>query len=78
MMSPYKMLERVDPHLGKFYSKRWVQKTILRMDELQIAQMEKEIEDEGGADAFDDEEESVTYDDNVVDMDQPVIINNKN
>mgnify|MGYP001244050353 CR=1 FL=1 len=76
--SRIEMLERVDPHLGKFYSKRWVQKTILRMDELQIAQMEKEIEDEGGADAFDDEEESVTYDDNVVDMDQPVIINNKN
>ena len=75
-------LERVDAHLGKFYSKHWVQKHVLRMDESEITQMEKEIEDEGGEDEYDDEEEQTNHDtetlDNVVDLDQPAIINNKN
>lgn len=40
-------LQLVDPYLGKYYSKEWVQKNVLRMDDEQIIEMNKQIESEG-------------------------------
>ena len=42
------MLGTVEPYLGNFFSKRWVQKNVLRQSDEEINQMSKEIEDEGG------------------------------
>jgi len=44
------MLERTDQYISKFFSKKWVQKEVLRMSEKQIIDMEKEIDQEGGDD----------------------------
>ena len=42
------MLGTVEPYLGNFFSKRWIQKNVLRQTDEEIEQMSKEIEDEGG------------------------------
>ncbi len=36
----------MDPYVGKYYSQTWVRKNILRLDEDDIEQIEKEIADE--------------------------------
>jgi hypothetical protein len=40
------MLATVQPYIGQFYSKRWVQENVLQFDESQIEQMEEEMEEE--------------------------------
>ena len=42
------MLGTVEPYLGNFFSKRWIQKNVLRQSDEEIESMNKEIEDEGG------------------------------
>ena len=42
------MLGTVEPYLGNFFSKRWVQKNVLRQSDEEIETMNKQIEDEGG------------------------------
>ena len=42
------MLGTVEPYLGNFFSKRWIQKNVLRQSDEEIEAMNKEIEDEGG------------------------------
>ena len=42
------MLGTLEPYIGNFYSKRWIQKNVLRMSDEEIQFMTKEIEDEGG------------------------------
>ena len=42
------MLGTVEPYLGNFFSKRWIQKNVLRQTDEEIEQMSIEIEDEGG------------------------------
>lgn len=49
MMNRMQTLQLVDPYLGKYYSKEWVQKNILCMDEEEIEQMQQQIEAEGEA-----------------------------
>jgi len=39
-------LQTIDPYVGKYYSQTWVKKNILRLDEDQVEQIEKEIEQE--------------------------------
>jgi len=41
------LLATVDPFLGKYYSKNWVQKNVLRLTEEEIDEMEEEIKKEG-------------------------------
>jgi hypothetical protein len=41
------LLNQVDPYLGKYFSKHWVQKTVLRMTEEETEEMDKEIQEEG-------------------------------
>lgn len=40
------LLPQVDPYLGKFFSKKWVQKTLLRLTDEDIDKMDEEIEEE--------------------------------
>lgn len=39
-------LQGLDPYVGKYYSQAWIRKNILRLDEDEIKQIEKEIADE--------------------------------
>ena len=48
------MLGTVEPYLGNFFSKRWIQKNVLRQSDEEIESMNKEIEDEGGGEEEDD------------------------
>ena len=47
------MLGTLEPYVGNFFSKRWVQKNVLRQTEEEIEIMAKEIEDEGGGEEDD-------------------------
>ena len=54
-------LQTIESYVGTFFSKRWVQKNVLRMTDLEIEDMQKEIEKEedtgpedGGVDVPDD------------------------
>jgi hypothetical protein len=40
------VLVQVDPYIGRFFSKKWVQQNILRMDEDQIEKMQEEMAEE--------------------------------
>lgn len=40
------ILQQVDPYVGKYYSKAWVQKNVLRMTDEDIEEIDKEIEEE--------------------------------
>jgi len=42
------MLGQVEPYVGNFFSKSWVQRNILRQTEAEIKEIESEIEEEGG------------------------------
>lgn len=42
------LLPQVDPYLGKYFSKKWVQKTLLRLTDDDIEKMDEEIEEEKG------------------------------
>ena len=41
------MLGTLEPYVGNFFSKKWVQKNVLRQSDEEIELMNKEIEDEG-------------------------------
>ena len=47
------MLGTLEPYVGNFFSKKWVQKNVLRQTEEEIETMAKEIEDEGGGEEDD-------------------------
>ena len=40
------ILQQLDPYVGKYYSQAWVRKNVLRLDDDDIEQIEKEIEEE--------------------------------
>jgi hypothetical protein len=40
------ILQQLDPYVGKYYSQAWIRKNVLRLDDEDIAQIEKEIEEE--------------------------------
>jgi hypothetical protein len=46
LMQRIQSLQAMDPYVGKYYSQTWVRKNILRLDEDDIEQIEKEIADE--------------------------------
>jgi hypothetical protein len=46
LMQRIQSLQALDPYVGKYYSQTWVRKNILRLDEDEIEQIEKEISDE--------------------------------
>ena len=46
LQSRMAIIPQIDPYMGKFFSKKWVQKNILRFDDAMIAQMDIEMLDE--------------------------------
>jgi hypothetical protein len=40
------ILQQLDPFVGKYYSQAWIRRNVLRLDDEEIEQIEKEIEDE--------------------------------
>jgi hypothetical protein len=40
------VLQQLDPFVGKYYSQAWIRKNVLRLDDEDIEQIEKEIEEE--------------------------------
>jgi hypothetical protein len=40
------ILQQLDPFVGKYYSQAWIRKNVLRLDDEDIEQIEKEIEEE--------------------------------
>lgn len=40
------MLQQLDPYVGKYYSKQWIRKNVLQLQDEEIEQIEKEIEEE--------------------------------
>lgn len=40
------LLNLVDPYIGRFFSKRWIQEHVLMLDEAEIEEMEEEMDDE--------------------------------
>lgn len=40
-------LQQVDPYVGRYYSKKWIQKNVLHFDEQEIEDINKEIDEEG-------------------------------
>jgi hypothetical protein len=46
-------LSMIDPYIGKYFSQTWAKKTILRMSEEEIQEMEKEMEKDGSTEIFD-------------------------
>jgi hypothetical protein len=40
------ILQQLDPYVGKYYSQAWIRKNVLRLDDEDIEQIEKEIEEE--------------------------------
>jgi hypothetical protein len=40
------ILQQLDPFVGKYYSEAWIRKNVLRLDDEDIEQIEKEIEEE--------------------------------
>ena len=40
------VLQQLDPFVGKYYSQAWIRKNVLRLDDEEIEQIEKEIEEE--------------------------------
>jgi hypothetical protein len=43
-------LQLLDPYVGKYFSQTWVKKTVLRLTDEQIDEMNKEIEEDGSLD----------------------------
>jgi Bacteriophage T4-like portal protein (Gp20) len=47
LTSRIQLLSQVDAYLGKYFSKHWVQKNVLRMTEEETEEMDEEIQEEG-------------------------------
>lgn len=45
-------LNMLDPYIGKYFSQTWVKKNVLRMTEEEIDEMNKEMEEDGSVDMF--------------------------
>ena len=45
-------LSMIDPYIGKYFSQTWAKKTILRMSEEEIQEMEKEMDKDGSTELF--------------------------
>jgi len=47
------MLDQIQPHIGKYYSDKWVRSNILNMSEEDVERMDAEIADEPEAEEDD-------------------------
>lgn len=53
MMSRLQTLDEVSQYVGQYFSKEWVMKTILHMDDDDIKQMKEQMDGEGGSGEYD-------------------------
>ena len=53
MESQMTALQNVESYIGTFFSKKWVQNTVLRLTDLEIEDMQKQINKEAGTDTED-------------------------
>jgi len=63
MQNRFQMLQAVEPYIGKFISEEYVKKTILRMTDEDISQMDQQMNREGGSEnqdtSPDDQQEQI-------------------
>jgi hypothetical protein len=45
-------LTMMDPYVGKYYSQTWIKKNILRLSDEEIAEMDKEMQEDGSAEQY--------------------------
>jgi hypothetical protein len=53
----FEMLAQMDEYVGKYVSNRWIRKNILRQNDDEIAEIQKQIESEKASGEIEDEEE---------------------
>lgn len=64
------LLAVIDPYVGKYYSKEWIRKNVLRLDDEEIKEMEKQIEEEKKED-FAEQKEQIVMQQELVSLQQP-------
>lgn len=64
------LLAVIDPYVGKYYSKEWIRKNVLRLDEEEIKEMEKQIEEEKKED-FAEQKEQIVMQQELASLQQP-------
>jgi len=62
------LLGGVDPYIGRYYSKEWVQKNVLQMDDEQIQAINKQISSEQEVGGLDQQNNEQPQQEEVVDM----------
>jgi hypothetical protein len=45
-------LTMMDPYVGKYYSQTWIKKNVLRLSDEEIAEMDKEMQEDGSAEQY--------------------------
>ena len=53
MENKLQTLQSIESYVGTFFSKKWVQNNVLRLTDLEIEDMQKQINKEAGADTDD-------------------------
>jgi len=64
------LLAVIDPYVGKYYSKEWIRKNVLRLDDEEIKEMEQQIEKEQGED-FQEQQKQIVMQQQLASMQQP-------
>jgi hypothetical protein len=64
------LLAVIDPYVGKYYSKEWIRKNVLRLDDEEIKQMEQQIEKEQAED-FQEQQKQIVMQQQLASMQQP-------
>jgi hypothetical protein len=64
------LLAVIDPYVGKYYSKQWIRKNVLRLDDEEIKQMEQQIEKEQAED-FQEQQKQIVMQQQLASMQQP-------
>ena len=68
-----RLLGDIDSYAGKYFSEQWIRTNVLRMTEDEVAEIEKQINQEGGGEDPEDEEpmEEVIHDEIIEEIFQP-------
>ena len=74
MQSRFQMLQTVEPYIGKYISEEYVKKTILRMTDDDIAQMDQQINREGGEQEPEEQENDVPQEESFIANTEPLEI----
>ena len=68
-----RLLGDIDSYAGKYFSEQWIRTNVLRMTEDEVAEIEKQINQEGGGEGPEDDEpmEEVIHDEIIEEMFEP-------